>query len=226
MDMIVIPTIGASPYAVGLYRTLQQSLLHGPYLIWILANGNRGSVDEQIDEAKASPYVHVMDTEGMNISEQWQWGFEHAQRLSCSRVHVLNDDVVLNSASIPAMTLAMASDYRIGLAGYDYFPERPLERVNFQRFLFCEGTYREGGVGGFAFCARTDGPGPDPQFEWWGGDDDWVWQVNKDGKRTAVAIGVPVRHPSSETSAITRPELGEAKGRDHARLLAKWGRAW
>lgn len=227
MDLIAIPTIGVSPYASALYRTLVQSLFHQPYYILIMDNtGMTGRVGEQIEEAKAFSFVDHVSTHGLNISQQWRMAFEFGQLMGAPRVHVLNDDIVLNSMSVPAMTMAMESNRGYGAVGYDYFPEQALEEVHFTGMKAAAGSYRLGGIGGFAFCVDTRCPPPDPQFEWWGGDDDWFWQILDSGFGLAVAKGIPVRHPEPETSAITRPELGEAKGRDHARLLAKWGNAW
>jgi hypothetical protein len=227
MDLIAVPSIGKSIYAVGLYRTFLASLTHGPYTILIMDNGSGGRVESQMIEAGLDRYATLMNTEGQNISQQWASAFRLARKLSIPRVHIFNDDVVLNSASIPAMTALMHANPHVGICGYDYHIERSLERVAFERLHYVSGTYREGGIGGFAFCARTDGPTPDEQFEWWGGDDDLVWQYEASGNwRCAVAIGVPVRHPEPETSAITKPELAAAKSRDRERLLAKWGRSW
>lgn len=231
VDMIAVPTVGKSPYAVGLYRALLKSAEQIPLSIVVMINkdSEARAVNEQLDEAGLLSTCNVIGSQGMNLAEQWRHALRLALYYRCPRLHLFNDDVVLRSGAVPAMSTVMNASRNITMAGYDYFDSMPEEVIDFQGFQPARGSYREGGIGGFAFAVHTEHPNlpePDAQFEWWGGDDDWVWQIVELGGLCAVARGIPVRHPCPETSAIHYPELAEAKARDHARLLAKWGKAW
>jgi hypothetical protein len=121
------------------------------------------------------------------------------------------------------MAATMANDDdRIVLVGLD------VDRLPYHRLRDVPGSFREHGVPGFAYLNRVAaGYRYDDKFVWWGGDDDLVWTVLRDGRRAVVAEGCWVIHPvGGNTTGRHYPELGVAIGGDRERLLAKWGKAW
>lgn len=217
-----IPTIGASPYLWPLVDTLAGDVESGAINgVWIGDNGTIGETKDRLAELADRPGVEVWDTRGLGIYEQWN----HALDQGATRaryVALLNDDIEVAAGALAAVADLADTDHDVAVIGLDYNCT-PIAKP---RFRYCHGSWRLGGIGGFAFVvAATVAPRVDTQFEWWGGDDDLFWAVEEAGHKLAVAEGVCVLHHHS-ISANQTPWTGEAAARDHARLLAKWGKAW
>ena len=116
----------------------------------------------------------------------------------------------------------MDSDPSIGIIGWDPDPAFGKPQYN----IPVVGSYREGGITGFAFVVRpVPGIRFDESFHWWGGDDDIVYQYRQAGYHAIKMVGRAVLHWASTTSNA-RPEVLSGIGEDRQRLLDKWGRTW
>lgn len=111
----------------------------------------------------------------------------------------LNDDIEMARGTLRAMRRAVDRAYGI----VSVTPGRNAPKVSAGWFPEeVSGTYRQGGVCGWAFMvARHHYPseGVDERFRVWYGDDDLVWKIRDNGHRAGVLHGVSVRHEASTT---------------------------
>ena len=175
------------------------------------------------------PRLHYRPCHGTSLYGVWNRALADTATLDGERpvCVLLNDDVVVARGTLSGVAREMWARPNAAVIGLDYDPRRPDVVTGEVRCRPVDGTYRRGGVGGFAFAVDASKPvRVDEQFEWWGGDDDLVLTALTLGYGVFVAEGLPVRHPHAETSAIHFPELGPAKDRDRLRLRSKWGQSW
>ncbi len=223
MQIVAIPTIGASKFAPRLYRNMAVASIERGIKIMVMSNLNHAEVAQQVVDGGLQPGV-IVNTEGQGLYEQWGSAVTAGLLQGATAVHILNDDVILPPLSAVGMYDFMEQHRDVAMAGYDYKTNLVIGKPVAEPVV---GSWRMGGIGGFAFAVNPEISGvPDCQFEWWGGDDDWVWSVLKSKRKAVLVRGLPVRHPEPEQSAVTQEWTGPAKGRDHGRLLAKWGQSW
>lgn len=209
-----IPTIGRSTLLPALVERLHASDVEAVHVA-----ANRPDADPSWLTAGADLHSFVL---GLGLYEVWNlgiaWGAEAGFDLLC----VLNDDIDLHPGAVAILAGLVEARPDVWLAGFDHLcfaGPAQLHEVT--------GTYRDGGIGGFAFTVRPQlVPFVDTSFEWWGGDDDLVFATRQAGGVCALALGAHVGHPQPETSAQHYPELLAAKDRDRDRLVAKWGTSW
>jgi hypothetical protein len=214
----VIPTIGHAPQMPALVRTLLES---GADTVLLIVNVPFTKLGEHGVDLLANPpdgkRVRVLShTRG--IYDSWNAGLDLAQQMGAYAV-VLNDDVSLHPHAMAKALSALEHGYAI--AGFDAYERPEPERV--PPFLDVSGSFRHGGVPGFAFaadpeaCARVD-----TRFEWWYGDDDLFFATEGRGGRLCVRLGAWVGH-QAETTAVHYPWTIEARARDVERFREKWG---
>ena len=226
--VVVIPSIGCSVRLNGVVRS---ALASGADEVAVLENqdGHRHSpsaLNMLVDDGLLAE-VRYERLPKLGLYAIWNRGISLARndRPGPAIAVILNDDIEIPAGTIRALMEALEDDQRIGVLGADYATPH-LDPVEDPVVSYVRGTYRHGGIGGFAFACRADVCHVDEQFEWWGGDDDLVNTAVQAGYRTGVLLGAPVRHPEPETSAVKFPELSAAKDRDRERLRAKWGETW
>jgi hypothetical protein len=208
----VICSVGhANDTLVPLVRQLEEEG------IWTTVIDNRGTLDPGILPGGAT-YIYKGD---WNVYEGWNFGMELAEEHLSEWCCVLNDDVIL-APGAPHLVKTVCADPAIWLAGFDYNGHAQVKVRD------VVGSYREHGIGGFAFMAQTGtGLRYDPRFTWWGGDDDLVWSCLARGARAVVVEGANVQHPDGgNTSGRHYPDLLQGVAADRALLMEKWGRAW
>lgn len=227
-SVVVIPSIGCSARLSGVVRA---GLASGADEVAVLENQDGSRHDPTAlmrlhddDMLKQTRYERLP---GLGLYAIWNRGMAIAQndKPGPAIAVILNDDIEIPSGTIRLLINTLKANPSIAVLGADYKTPH-LDPLDEPTINYCRGTYRSGGIGGFAFACRADLCRVDEQFEWWGGDDDLVNSAVQAGFRTAVLLGAPVRHPEPETSAVKFPELNEAKDRDRARMLAKWGETW
>lgn len=220
MTIALIPTCGESEHLVRLVKSQA-----GPSVDVVVVVNNctprRAGMITSICMREGASSV-LWDSNLSNIYSIWRWGAELAQAQE-RYLAVLNDDIALPPMSVAQMEQVMLENPDYGAIGWDYW-HPDLNRFDYVRKV--SGSYRKGGVGGFAFMFNPESHAlPDPEFGWWGGDDDWFNQIRQDGLRLGVAMGMGVKHWPS-TSSSRRPEVLQSIEQDRCRMLAKWGEAW
>jgi glycosyltransferase involved in cell wall biosynthesis len=190
---------------------------------WIFDNG---SVDSTPDYLKAlrlqdDRFVPIYSSAG--IYEMWNLGL----LLACEAdyVAIINNDLELSPGLIAAMSLSLDNNPQIGLVYPDY--DLAVADGSFPIGLrYTAGTYRHGGMSGFCFMLRNAAvdwaPLVDPQFQWWGGDDDIAFNLEARGWLQARLEGFPVDHLNEGTAR--HHDLSAMKAADMARIIEKWGR--
>lgn len=216
----LIPTIGLSPYLLPLLETL----LADEHCLFIDLPDN-GSTDEphgltcqlldsdlmhpEVLEAIESGRIMRRRTSG-TIYRSWNEAMDAARY---TPVAILNDDVVLAPGSIREALRHLSRT--VPVVGLEYrrrvaegAVEAPLREVS--------GTFKDGGLGGFAFVVLPDyAPRVDPGYQWWYGDDDLVRKTLRLKRTVAVATGAPVDHPRPSLSGNQMGWLNDAVRDDH-----------
>jgi len=190
---------------------------------WIFDNG---SVDDTWDWLYQwcldHPKFSVLPAAGKTIYEMWNDGI-YAARFA-DHVLFLNNDVALHSYTITALNNALEAFDSNWIAYPDY--NAVVAFGNFCNYRVTSGTYRHGGMSGFCFMlkrAKVDWePLVDPQFIWWGGDDDIAFNVEARHGRQVRVVGLSIVHLLEGTARFH--DLGEQKGKDLKAVIEKWGR--
>jgi hypothetical protein len=185
--------------------------------IWVTLIDNRGTFPT--DELDDRVLYYELTT--FNIHEVWNLGMDIAQEHGAEWCCILNDDITL-ARGAPALAAKVCADPSIWIAGFDY---QGHEVVKLRDAV---GSYRQGGIGGFAYMIRLEsGLRYDERFNWWGGDDDLVWTCLQRGGRAVVVEGANVVHPEGgNTTGRHYPELMSGVAEDWQLLMDKWGRSW
>lgn len=162
-----------------------------------------------------------------NIYQAWNVGLRMARFHEHSSVAILNDDIEIGRGSVAAVDAALNSHPNIGCVGWNYRAEpREMDPVHHGPLGYVSGSFRKGGIGGFAFAIKVDTPEIDTQFQWWGGDDDLFNTIERRmARRLAILHDAGVRHHTSR-SAHARPESMAGVAADRAYMLEKWGESW
>lgn len=178
---------------------------------------NRGTfpIDELSDQ------VLYCECPFANVYAAWNLGINVAEHHKADWCVVLNDDITLAPGAV-SLAASRCEDPGIWIAGFDY------EGRKVVRLREAVGSYRQHGVGGFAFMVRPNvGLRYDERFTWWGGDDDLVWTCLDRGGRAVVVEGAKVwHHDGGNKSGRHYPELADGIEADRDLLIAKWAKAW
>lgn len=206
--IVAIPTIGMAPQLPALVDRVYADGADHVVLMINRPEAVMGTLDVRAGRVSLP---------GWSIYAEWNWAITNYVDAT---VVLLNDDVELAPGALGAVVAALASEADLVAVGFDY------QHLPAVQLRYCRGTYREHGIGGFAFAVKAARcPLVDEQFEWWGGDDDLMYSIERAGGLCAVLEGAHVTHVA-ETTAIHFPWTHEARARDRARFLAKWGTSW
>lgn len=214
----VIPTCGESPH---LWPLLEE--LDGHCDATVMINNCDEATFDYIARRVESYSYHTWEHHRgqMNIYSLWNLGIDAGRKQGC-HVAVLNDDVWLDHRTLLPISQILDSTNR-AIAGWDWVHT---DQYQLDRVQHVKGTYRRGGIGGFAFAVNPKLVQPiDERFQWWGGDDDLVYQTKRNGYQVVLAVGLGVVHHTS-TSTQVRPVPSEVIAADRQLMLDKWGEAW
>jgi hypothetical protein len=142
------------------------------------------------------PGVTVVRMPGRSIYSEWNDAAHWARDLDNAHLALLNDDLHLTPGVLTALSQALEDSPTYALISVDW-DERPVEEPHIVR---ARGTFREGGIAGWAFVARSDRwPGVDPLYQVWYGDDDLVAKLLSTGWEVGRYRGLFVPHETSTT---------------------------
>jgi GT2 family glycosyltransferase len=193
--------------------------------ITIFDNGSRQATRDWLAEQAKADRIDVVDADGWRLYRMWNEGVRRAcQRSPVCDVAILNNDLRLGPRFLASLSATLRADPRLWAVSPTY-DGRAVDGVE-----LVGGTYKDGGLAGFAFMVRGEVFGPlgfDEEFEWWFGDDDLVAQIERCGGRAAITGDTWVRHVNGGSQTILGrvPEVYQLLRRDYARMLAKWGHA-
>jgi hypothetical protein len=208
----VIGSVGHCDETV--FPLIEQLLDEG---IWVTLIDNRGTFPtDELDDR-----VFYFEMPQNNIHQVWNRGMDVALEHGADWCCILNDDITL-AVGAPALAAKVCVDEDIWIAGFDYEGHEDV------KLREAGGSYRDHGVGGFAYMIRPGvGLRYDERFNWWGGDDDLVWTCLQRGGRAVVVEGANVQHPDGgNTTGQHYPELMAGVSEDWQLLMDKWGKGW
>jgi GT2 family glycosyltransferase len=165
----------------------------------------------------------IIDAAGLGIYEMWSAGLEAS---TADYVAILNNDIILGPRTFTILAEIMNKDEQVWIA-YPEYQRHIAQGLDYKGPVITKGTYRHGGLSGWAFMVRREKmdwrPWIDPALQWYGGDDDIVFETEKRGGLIAKAMGLPLDHYTEGTSRF-HDALHEQKARDMAYLRKKWNK--
>lgn len=214
---VVIPVKNEIHFTQSVVNQLKE--MGGWNHCWIFDNGSTDGTKDWI-EKEAGPRFTCLPAPQKTIYEMWDWGFY------CSRFadHVLflNNDITMHSSTIAALNTYLSVNDKYWIS----YPDYSCKIYGKLSTKITKGTYRHGGMSGFCFMLKrnkiTWNPLVDPQFIWWGGDDDIAFEVEKRGGQQIRVVGLPIQHLGEGTARNYR--LGEQKKKDLDAVKKKWRR--
>jgi len=227
VNNIVIPVRDQLHFTQDICEQLQ--FQQGWDVCWVIDNGSTDDTYDYLWNLSGADGRFVpISAAGQGIYEMWDRGFRLAVEEGADIVTFLNNDLILGPGCIQEMANVFSLGANIGIVypNYDLAVGDGLGSIGGPDVRFTSGTYRHGGMSGFCFALRasavTWSPLVDPQFEWYGGDDDIAFNVEAAGYVQARIEWMPVDHIMEGTAR--HYDLGFTKGEDMARILTKWGR--
>lgn len=164
--------------------------------------------------------LRIVNARGVPFYELWNDGVRRAIAELGHDCHVaiLNNDLRWVPGMLRELSVALTTHPLVGITYPDYEAD---EHAPTGELRATTGTYRVGGMSGFAFMLdaevwRTVG-GFDTKYHLWYGDDDFELRTRMAGWQVARVLGVPVTHLHSRTTNA-RPDLVALTGRDAQRF--------
>lgn len=207
--IVAIPTNGESP----LLRPLVEKVLDDSQVEDLLIITQ--SYHLELDLPEDPRIIKAMLPE-RNISTWSNWAVRYAA-VDNGFLALLNDDIEFDDPyPISQAAQVFVQHPKVVAVGFNYEDVRPGIR-------YCTGSYRNNGIGGFAFMVDSSRcPLVDEQFQWWYSEDDLFNQIAANGDRMAIAMEVAVHHVA-ETTASKHAWTYEARALDRLRYIAKYG---
>jgi GT2 family glycosyltransferase len=218
---IVIPVRDQLHYTQSILKQLRE--MKGWNHCWIFDNGSEDGTKEWLWEYRREfPRFSVIPSKGKGIYEMWDFGMYTAR--FADHILFLNNDVTLHPETVVALNDALSADDSHWIAYPDVLAVSPMAHMC--NYKTTKGTYRHGGMTGFCFMVKRNKiswtPLVDPQFIWWGGDDDIAFEVEKRGGKQVKVVGLPIEHYMEGTAR--HHDLGAQKAADLEAVIKKWGR--
>jgi hypothetical protein len=208
---VVIPSRAQRQLLTDLIVQLVQD--GGADRIVVLDNG----YDPPLGTHAIAGYETVRD-ESPSIYALWNHGFARARAAGCDKVVLLNDDVELIGPNwLRRLTAPLHDETWVTCPDHT-------RRLLAGAYEETSGTYRHGGMPGFAFAVDASALLSKPfdeRYSWWYGDDDFVFRVERDGGRIVRVGGLHLNHVESAT--LNQTDVRDAVARDAELFHATWG---
>lgn len=201
--------------------------------VLVMDNGSEDGTPGWLRDAwRRDARLVVEELPDRSIYALWNYAFQFARGVKAGEqaetvnLALLNNDVTLLPGTLGRLSDALRATPDFWAVSVN--PDRRIEEgFGPPRLRNVRGSYRHGGLCGWAFMAAVekwgDIPTPvDEGFEWWFGDDDLAFSITDHGGRIGREMGVPCDHVSEGTARL-HPWTQEAKGRDWERFRRKWG---
>jgi hypothetical protein len=205
-----IPSLGISPLLEEVvYAARQESMAVRVY---------DNTPEHEFSQVPVMPGVSVIRMPGQSIYAEWNAAAEWARDLD-AHVALLNDDIHLLPGVLTKLGAALEADPALALVSVDW-DETPDPEPHVVRAF---GTFRKGGIAGWAFVARADRwPGVDESYQVWFGDDSLVFGLIRAGWKIGRYRGLFIPHITS-TTIHALPWTQEAIILDEIRWLREGG---
>jgi len=179
-------------------------------LIVVIDNGHEPALEDAEHE--------VIRDETPSIYHLWNVGFERAKAVGCEVVIFLNDDVELigDPARWVSRIVSPFRDPDVWATCPDHtetLPDGTTREVL--------GTYRHGGMPGFAFAVWADKhENFDERYSWWYGDDAFAFKIERDGGKIIRVGGLHVKH--NQSSTLNKTDVTDALVSDTLLFQQEW----
>lgn len=202
-----IPTLGHSDLLYPLVRSLAGDQTIDAVRVY--DNGIESA--PLVTMVKGVEGIEYIDARGLGLYTMWNQMIEWGRDIGAN-VAILNDDIAMAPGTLDKMAKALRSDDKYWICGTNYLGKKGGEAIEVP-----VGTFRHGGIGGWAFMVRSEVcPLIDEEFRVWYGDDDLCWKIKEAGGRACVARDAIVAHQTS-TTINTLGWVKEAMASDTAR---------
>jgi hypothetical protein len=222
--IVAIPTLGESPWLEPMTADLLND--SGVDAIWLLDNTKDGSFAPlvgrvlRIHSWRKNRRLHAHKVSG-SVYRLWNLAITQA-RLAyppSDRIAlcILNDDLELPPEGCGQLGRRLIEgDWAMLGFGYGELPDQIEWEVS--------GTFRHGGLGGFAFAVDPHRVETVPDcYNWWFGDDHLVNATRRNGGRVGVCGNIRVVHHTSTTGNAHWDRLAPLVAADRVAYAERWG---
>lgn len=221
---VTIPTIGYSDLLVPLINTLESDKSIDKILITVNQEKYIDEVNEQFKYAE--PNIEIVETwcMGVSIYHGWNTSIELA-RQNDAWLAVLNDDIrLLEEDAVSRAIRALACDKSYAIVGLNWSEPPHSTKRGANQLRQVHGSYRNHGVGGFAWVCDPHKVGKVPDdFVWWYGDDHLFLDAEEYGYKVGIARHAHVEHANELTANSARQEWTHYAKIEDAKAF---GRLW
>lgn len=189
--------------------------------IWVADNGSGPRTRRWLEGADRRGELRMIDAPGWGLHRMWNEGVRLAR---CDEpradIAVLNNDLEIGPSFLSRLQRGLRADDRVWAVSANY-DGRDVEGIE-----LVTSTFKNGGLAGFAFMGSAqafDTVSFDERLRWWYGDDDFVWQIERCGRRVAIVGDATVTHVDGGSQTVVYDmETVAAIEADLAYALAKW----
>jgi len=221
---IVIPTVGKNEMIVNLLHQIRDINDDVIKNIYIFDNGMPESVRTQCLEFNAE----IIPSHGDGIHQMWNKGvIKCISDKDIEYICIFNDDLILDIKEDWFKSLLQPlRDANIWATCGNYNQDIHDESLDYKQVT---GTYKDNGFAGFCFAINKNAflsglPLFDEKFNWWYGDDDFVHNVNRLHKVTAVSCKAKMLHIDGGSKSVVQytPEFNQMVEQDRMYYMEKW----
>lgn len=196
-----IPTIGHSPHLIPLINKLEADSGVDQILLTVNMEEFVGRIRDVFRFGEPNIQIVETWTEGKSLHHGWNISIEMA-RTNNAFLAVLNDDILLaENDAISGVAETLSDNPVYAILGLNWMDTPEETRPTAPPIKPVSGTYRNRGVGGFAWVCDPHKITTVPRdFEWWYGDDHVMLSAEKAGHKVGIANHYHVEHMSGSTA--------------------------
>ncbi len=168
--------------------------------VWVYDNGCGPTARRWLERAARRGHITVVDAAGQRLHTMWNDGVARALAEDPDAdIAILNNDLALGESFLHLLQVGLHSAQDLWAVSPNY------DGRNLSGVARVTSTFKHGGLAGFAFMAPAEAFRTvrfDENFAWWYGDDDFVWQIERAGRRVAVVGNATVEHVGGGSRTI------------------------
>lgn len=221
---VTIPTIGYSHYLIPLVNELEKDRAVDKILLTV-------NLEEYVEPIKeffrfGEPTIEVLETwpQGKSLYHGWNTSIEMARKEG-AWLAVLNDDIrLLAPCAISQVAGILANNPSYAIVGLNWNGTPESANPSARLLRQTHGSYRHGGVGGWAWVCDPHKVETVPEdLVWWYGDDHIFLAAERDGHKIGIANHVKVEHANELTASSGDQDwTHKAKESDHVAFSRIW----